>query len=191
MNLLAHAALAGDDPGGVVGGLVADLVKGPVPDAFSRAIGDGIRLHRRIDVFTDAHPVTARSRARLRAGWGRYSGILTDVAYDYCLAHQWSRHRDDTLEEFVGRVYRMVEASLPELPSPLQGYARRMIEEDWLTSYGRWDGVERALRRISARLRRPVDLAAAVGDLQRAEADLMGDFETFFPEVARHAGLLY
>ena len=191
MNLLAHAVLAGDEDGRIVGGLVADLVKGPVPEELPRSIGEGIRVHRRIDVFTDAHPVTARSRNRLRGRWGRYSGILTDVAYDYCLVREWARYRKDSLGEFVGRVYRLLEGSMPVLPAGLARWARVMIGEDWLTSYGRWEGVELALRRISTRFKRPVDLAGATGDLARAERELVGDFEEFFPEVARHVGLVY
>lgn len=191
MNLLAHAALSGDDDGRIVGGLVADLIKGPVSDDLPGTIADGIRLHRRVDVFTDAHPVTARSRDRLRPRWGRYSGIVVDLAYDYCLSRTWDRHREGTLPGFVGRVYRALEASAPSLPGRIGGYARVMIREDWLTSYGTWEGMELALRRISSRLKRPVGLAEAVVDVRRAEAELTADFAEFFPELARHAGLLY
>lgn len=191
MNLLAHAALSGDDDGRIVGGIVADLVKGPVPDDLPAGIGAGIRLHRGIDVFTDAHPLTARSRDRLRARWGRYSGILVDFAYDFCLVRCWDRFGTGRLPDFVGRVYRALEASAPLLPGRIGGYARVMIREDWLTSYGTWEGMRTALRRISGRLKRPVDLSGGADDVRREEEGLTADFREFFPELARHAGLLY
>lgn len=191
MNLLAHALLSGDDDGRIVGGLVADLVKGPVPEDLPRMIGVGIRLHRGVDVFTDAHALCARSRDRLRHRWGRYSGILVDFAYDYCLVRSWPRFGAGTLSGFVGRVYRALESSAPSLPPQVGRYTEAMIREDWLTSYGTWEGMRLALRRISTRFKRPVDLSEAVGDVQRAEAGLTGDFDGFFPEIARHAALLY
>ena len=42
MNLLAHALLSGDEPGMIVGGVLADWIKGPVdklPGGLSAASG--------------------------------------------------------------------------------------------------------------------------------------------------------
>ena len=187
MNLLAHALLSGDSPGRVVGGVVADVIRGPVPEELPADVAEGVRLHRRIDIFTDAHPVTARSRGRLRSKWGRYSGILVDLVYDYCLVRLWPRFAPGGLPEFVRGVYGALADRAPVLPDLTVRYSRVMAREDWLTSYGRWDGQRVALERISTRLRRRVELAAAVADLQALEAELLGDFEEFFPDVAAHA----
>lgn len=185
MNLLAHALLSGEEPGMVVGGVLADWIKGPA-DLLPARLERGVRRHRRVDAFTDAHPVTAASRGRLRDRWGRYSGILVDLAYDVCLVGCWERFAGRPLDRFVAGVYGMVEGFLPGLPPPADRVARHMIDEDWLQSYARWDGVETALGRVSRRLRRPVPLADAVHDLRRIETELRGDFLAFYPDLVRH-----
>lgn len=183
MNLLAHALLSGDEPGMIVGGLLADWIKGPV-DKVPPSLVDGIRRHRQVDTFTDGHPVTAVSRERLRGRWGRYSGILVDLAYDVCLASTWDRFGRGCMSDFIGDTYAVLERSLPDLPRPAVDVARAMIAEDWLTSYGLWEGVATALGRITRRLRRPVRLVDAMPDLMRLERELNEDFVRFYPDLA-------
>lgn len=183
MNLLAHALLSGDEPGMIVGGVLADWIKGPV-DRLPGGLVEGIRRHRRIDAFTDAHPMTAVSRGRLRERWGRYSGILVDLAYDVCLAATWDRFGRGRMGDFIQATYLVLERSMSGLPRPADVVARHMIAEDWLTSYGGWEGVATALGRITRRLRRPVNLVGAADDLRRLEPELSGDFVRFYPDLA-------
>jgi acyl carrier protein phosphodiesterase len=187
MNLLAHALVSGESPGRVVGGLAADVIRGPVSEDLPRDLAEGIRLHRRVDVFTDAHPVTLRSRGRLRGTWGRYSGILVDLAYDYCLARTWEVFSPEPMDLFVRKVYGYLPAYIPLLPALAGEYFAHMVREDWLTSYGRWDGMRIALQRISSRLRRGGDLSPAVRDIQGVETALREDFREFFPSLMRYA----
>jgi acyl carrier protein phosphodiesterase len=182
VNLLAHALLSGDDPGMIVGGVLADWIKGPV-DRLPGGLIDGIRRHRQVDTFTDGHPTTAVSRARLRDRWGRYSGILVDLAYDVCLAATWDRFGRGRMGDFIQGTYAVLERSISGLPRPACDVARYMIAEDWLTSYGGWDGVATALGRITRRLRRPVNLTGAVEDLKRLESELTEDFVRFYPDL--------
>jgi acyl carrier protein phosphodiesterase len=70
MNFLAHALLAGDDPALVVGGVVGDWIKGPLPAGLPPDLARGVALHRAIDSHAETHPAFRRSRARVspRAG---------------------------------------------------------------------------------------------------------------------------
>src|SRR5215468_3052284 len=92
MNLLAHAFLAQDDPNLLLGSLMGDFVKGPLNDRYAPAITRGLILHRSVDTYTDAHPLVARSRARISRVRRRYAGILIDVFYDHYLARDWSKY---------------------------------------------------------------------------------------------------
>lgn len=188
MNLLAHALLSGKTPGIVVGGVLADWIKGPIDPGLDPALAEGIRRHRRIDVFTDAHPVAGASRGRLRGRWGRYSGILVDMAYDFCLAADWSRFGPGSLDDFIRDVHGKLDRLMPSLPESAAGVARRMMAEEWLRACESWEGIGTALHRISRRLRRPVPLGEAAGDLERLESALASDFLSLFPDVARHVG---
>ena len=53
MNYLAHFHLAGDDPAMIGGALLGDFVKGSLGGEYHRDLERGIRLHRRIDAFSD------------------------------------------------------------------------------------------------------------------------------------------
>ncbi len=58
MNFLAHAYLSFGDETILTGNLISDFVKGRAQYHYPPKIQKGIRLHRAIDTFTDAHPAT-------------------------------------------------------------------------------------------------------------------------------------
>ena len=66
MNYLAHLLLAGDQPESVIGAMLGDFVRGRQAEQYSAGIRAGIRLHVRIDSFTDSHLIVAVSKARVR-----------------------------------------------------------------------------------------------------------------------------
>jgi acyl carrier protein phosphodiesterase len=57
MNFLAHIYLSGDNKLVTIGNFVADGVRGNKYKLYPAEIQAGIKLHREIDTFTDAHPV--------------------------------------------------------------------------------------------------------------------------------------
>jgi acyl carrier protein phosphodiesterase len=187
MNYLAHFHLAGEDPELLAGGLLGDFLRGPVPEDLSPGLRLGVLLHRRIDAFTDAHPVTARSRGRFQPPFRRYAGILVDLFYDHCLARDWSAHAPAPLAEFARAVYARLHARQAEWPPLMQRGIAYMIANDLLCSYGELEGVGRALRGISGRLRRANPLADALPELECHAEGLAEDFAAFFPDVVAHA----
>ena len=65
MNWLAHVFLSEKNIDYQLGNLLADPLKAMTwPDA-SQAVVDGIKMHTRIDSFTDSHASVSRSKARL------------------------------------------------------------------------------------------------------------------------------
>ena len=64
VNYLAHLLLTEPTPEGLVGALLGDRVKGTIDPDLAPGIRRAIALHRRIDSYTDAHPVHRRSRSR-------------------------------------------------------------------------------------------------------------------------------
>ncbi|HXX95313.1 MAG TPA: ACP phosphodiesterase [Planctomycetota bacterium] len=186
MNLLAHALLSGATPGVIVGGVMADWIKGPMDGGLPSEIADGVRRHRKTDAFIDAHPITSQLKRPLRDRWGRYSGVLVDMAYDFCLANDWKTFGSGTLEGFVGDVHGMIRRFLPLLPPSTAEVARHMITGEWILACRSWEGMGIALGRIAERLRRPVPLEKAVADLQPLETPILAGFRSVFPEVVHH-----
>jgi len=140
-------------------------------------------LHRRIDGFTDQHPVFIRSKRRIRPELRRYGGIAVDLFYDHFLAREFSSYHDIPLEQFADRFYRLLEEYEPQLPPRLQKIMPSMIARNWLVSYREVDTIERALSRISLRLSRPNALGETAEELRLCYNDFAADFEAFFPEL--------
>src|SRR5690606_29862087 len=106
VNWLAHLQLARDQTFERLGPLSGDFVRGlGIPDV-DPDLRPGLRAHRAIDAFTDAHPMVRRSRARLVPA-GRFSGVLVDLLYDHVLARGWQHHAPDQppLRAFVDQVH--------------------------------------------------------------------------------------
>lgn len=184
MNYLAHLFLAEPTPESMLGNVLADFVKGRAVDALPPAVREGVLLHRQVDRFTDTHPVTNRSIARIHGRWGWYSGILIDVFYDHYLALDWDRYSPQSLREFIDNAYEVLLANRPLMPAAMQAVMQRIVRDDRLMSYRELDGIEQTLLRISRLIqRREAHLERAMNDLRQHFDALRGDFHDFFPEL--------
>lgn len=182
MNFLAHLWLADQSRTSLAGSVLGDVVHGADLAAYPADIAEGIRLHRRIDAATDAYPRIVALRADYPQGARRYAGILLDLVADYLLIEQWPQHSREPLDAFCARCGEAIATASPWFlkaggrTSSAAGFA------ELLCSYGTVEGIDRAIRRTAARLRRPEPpLAAAVHWPASAEAlrphlpELLGD----------------
>lgn len=186
MNYLAHLHLGGQRPEQLLGSLYGDFVKGALAGRFAPETEAAIRLHRRIDAFTDRHPVVIAARERFPGARRRMAGILLDLFFDHCLARDWARYAEEPLPAFTARVYRALDAA-DGLPGRLALIAPRMAAQDWLGSYREFDSVELALEGMRRRLSRPELLNGAWEELARLYEPLGEDFRRFYPELQRFA----
>ncbi|RPD45937.1 DUF479 domain-containing protein [Hymenobacter sediminis] len=194
MNFLAHLLLSGSPATTphyadiVVGNFAAEAVRGRAGLlAYPETVQQGIRLHRFIDSFTDAHPAVRRTTARLRAaGLGKWAGVVADVGYDHLLARDFAHYHPDTAEPlpaFAQRLYALLHQRRHELPERLQEMLHYMRQHDWLTGYAHPAGLERALLGLSRRVPAAAVLAtggaAFLAELPAYEVD----FQEFWPEL--------
>lgn len=186
MNWLAHLLLSEPTSDFRVGNLLPDLINvsdlALIPAVFHR----GMECHRRIDAFTDAHPVVRRSVQRVARSHRRLAPILVDVFYDHFLSVRWEQYAAGPLADFVREVYASFDEQFHQLPEPVVEALRRMRTENWLESYGDPAGVRLTLERMSRRFRRRVDLVGGVVDLERHHAGFGADFDEFFPDLCRN-----
>ncbi|MFW6033399.1 MAG: ACP phosphodiesterase [Phycisphaeraceae bacterium] len=191
MNFLAHLYLADDTPASRVGNLMPDLVRGRLPADLPAEVMEGVRRHRRIDAFTDTHPLFARSRDRLRPRHGRFAGILVDIFYDHLLAADWASWHPRTLPAFSAEVYDSFAGAGHLMPERMRRIVERIADQDRLGSYARVSGIEDVLvrmsRRLTERFRRPVHLERAMDELRAHRDELAGDFAGFFPQLIAYA----
>ncbi len=186
MNWLAHLYLSERKPAFRLGNLLADFLPpvrlASLPVDFQR----GIEQHRRIDAFTDAHPVVRRSIQRVEPPFRRFGAILCDLFYDHFLARDWRSYSPEPLPVFTRAVYESFEQFRADIPPGAYAHLDQMRAGDWLCSYQNLSGVVQALRRIGSRFRRPVDLAPSISILEHNYDVFHSDFRAFFPELQSH-----
>ncbi|MES2821324.1 MAG: ACP phosphodiesterase [Pseudomonadota bacterium] len=182
MNYLAHLHLGGPQPAQLLGSLYGDFVKGRLAGRYPPAIEAAIGLHRRIDVFTDSHPLVLQAKARFPQARRRFAGIVLDIFFDHCLAREWVRYAAEPLPVFTARVYRVL-ADEAALPPRLAQIAPLMAAQDWLGAYRDFAVLERVLQGMSRRLSRPEGLAGSMAELERLYEPLLADFRAFYPEL--------
>lgn len=186
MNYLAHLHLGGQRPGQLLGSLYGDFVKGRLQGQFAPEVEAAIQLHRRIDTYTDSHPLVSAALSRFSLTRRRYAGIVIDVFFDHCLARDWAQYADRPLQQFTADVYRVLAAE-PQLPGRLAQIAPYMAADDWLGSYRDFEVLEQVLRGIARRLSRPEELTAAMIELERLYQPLSEDFRAFYPQLQNFA----
>lgn len=168
MNFLAHAFLAGDDQALVVGGVIGDWIKGPLPGSLPADLARGVALHRAIDSHAETHAAFRASRARISAPRRRYGGVIVDILYDHLLARQWQELHPQPLADYCLQVYRLIGARLDDIPASAHFALKLMADEDWLSSYHEIGGIADVLARMSRRARQP-------NPLLHAEQEFLGD----------------
>ena len=183
MNYLAHMVCSSDSPQSMLGNFIADFVKGDVEGRFPREVIEGIRHHRKADLFTDSHAVFGESRRLITGSRRRYAGVIIDVLYDHFLTTSWDRYCSIRLDAFVGRVYKNLVSHQVAMPHPVLMVIEKMVREDWLRCYGTVEGVDRTFIRISGRLRRENTLGTAVEELERNYGLLQDHFHCFFRQL--------
>ncbi len=184
MNHLAHAVLVGDDEALQLGGMLGDFVRGrPDRARFSAPVIVGIRLHRAIDVYTDAHPQVAAARCLLPPPYRRYAGILLDMWFDHCLARDFPRWYAQPLEHCSAALRDLLRRHHAILPPELQRFRAYMEAHDLPGAYADPVMLDKALHGIGRRLRRDNPLDSALSVLTVHEAALQRHFEAFFPQL--------
>ena len=190
MNYLAHLHLSGNNRETIIGNFIGDGVRGDEIDAYPPGIREGILHHRRIDRFTDTHPVVLESKKRLRPRFRKFAPVIADVFYDHFLARDWADHHDEDLRHFVDRMYRLLEENreiFPERSRRFLGYA---VENDLLFRYATLEGIDLVFRGMARRTRFESGLEAAAEELRENRNQYGKEFHRFFPDLVEKLGRL-
>lgn len=183
MNYVAHLFFADPTPDSRVGQLMGDFYAGRIGPELPAAVAEGVRLHRRIDAFTDSHPRVVRARQRMQGPRRRFAGIILDLAFDHFLCRHWDAFHPQPLDRFLDQVYADLGAYTGFLPEPMAVPLERICQQRWLSVYREVEGTARALERMARRLSRPTALAQGGVEIVRHYPELERDFLIFFPQL--------
>jgi acyl carrier protein phosphodiesterase len=191
MNFLAHLFLSGKNEELMVGNLLGDFMRGRKQEAFSEGVAKGICLHRKIDEFTDNHPLVTESKLRLRPAFKHYAPVVADVFYDHFLAANFSDYSDVSLKDFAQRCYNVLRMHKDLFPPRFQQALIYMRFRNVLVSYSKMNGIEFAFARMSRRTNHISNLHNATKELHKNYDHYYSEFKIFFPELCIYTkGLL-
>lgn len=183
MNFLAHCLLAWPGQGWIAGGVLGDFVKGRLPESLPPELRAGVRLHRRIDAFSNRLADMKPSIARFGPDLRRAAPVLLDIVADQCLTLTWSRYADVALADFTAEVYAALRRFHAYVPDKGRLFIARMIDTDLLACYADSAVRDRALQHVLSRLR-IAHLGSGLAPLLGAQLPaFVEDFHGYFPKL--------
>ncbi|MCC7303617.1 MAG: DUF479 domain-containing protein [Bacteroidia bacterium] len=185
MNFLAHLYLSRHDDQLMVGNFIADSVKGRGWEKFEPGISDGILMHRKIDDYTDRHPVFRESTVLLRPHFGKFAGVVTDIYYDHFLAKHYKHYSGESLVEFTERVHLLLRSREHIMPERSRLFFQYMQSRNIPLPYAELEGISMVLRGMSRRSVTPNRMHEGKAVLELHYAALEEQFSRFFPDAIR------
>ena len=186
MNFLAHSYLSFSEEQ-LIGNMIADFVKNRDVARLPESIQKGIKLHRAIDTFTDAHPLIHEAKAPFRPLVRLYSGAFVDVAFDYFLANDTTENSQREWQEHSQRVYAVLRRYEEFLPEVFKKVLDKMQQDDWLYNYRNEWGIEYSFRNVVNKAQF-LDKTTNVFPAFLANKDFLCEkYEIFFPEIKSFA----
>ena len=183
MNFLAHLFLSGEINHLMIGNFIGDYVKGRQLERYIPEIQQGIKLHRKIDAFTDSHKIVKESTARFKPCYQRYASVVIDVIYDHYLATLWQDYSDVSLTKYVDEVHSYLLRHYFSLPNRVKGFLPFLIKSRRLENYQHLSGIEKSLAIMSNYTSLPAKSECAIKVLEQDYDELKEEFTLFFKDV--------
>lgn len=184
MNLLAHAYLSFDQAPILTGNMINDYVKGRKKFDYPLSIQKGMELHRAIDTFTDAHPVTKKAKIYFSPYYRLYSGAFIDIVYDHFLALDEIQFAGyGGLQNFTKKVYFLLNQEETYFPDPFRRMFPYMQEQDWLYHYQFKSGIKSAFGGLVRRAKYLNESEIGFRIFEDHYAELQVCYDEFFPEL--------
>ncbi|OAT25705.1 ACP phosphodiesterase [Proteus myxofaciens] len=188
MNYLAHLHLAFRAKSSILGNMMADYVKGDPHSRYSDIIVDGIRMHRRIDVLTDTHPLVKEARLLFPEQYRRVAPITLDVFWDHFLSLNWSKFEPNIpLTDFVTKTRNIIEPDLWQTPEKFQELNEYLWSQSWLIRYADKAYIAQTLKAMARRRPRLSALEGSYITLETHYDELSHIFWHFYPELLNRA----
>lgn len=186
MNFLAHLRLSGENEQIMVGNFVADHIRGNKIKRYPTGVIVGIELHRKIDYYTDHHPVFMQSRERMHEKYHKYAGVIMDIFYDHFLAVNWRDYSEIDLHSFVSFCYGVLLKNYTLLPAHTKRILPFIILQNWLVNYANMQGLQRSFDGMAKRATFNSNMDKVIVDLKKDYKLYEAEFKLFFPDIIEY-----
>jgi len=183
LNYLAHSFLSFQNTDLIIGNFIADSIQGNRFDGLTEGIIKGISLHRKIDTYTDAHPIFLTSKHRFSKDFDKYSGVLMDIIYDHYLAKNFEQYSSLSLQNHADGIYDILKNNHDFLPEHAKRFYGYMTERNILFHYSSIEGIQTVLTHLSNRIRNRFELQLAIPILEANYQEIEEEFFIFFKDL--------
>jgi acyl carrier protein phosphodiesterase len=161
MNYIAHIHIAQHTDSSLLGNFLGDFVKGSQLSDYSLKVQHGIRLHRKIDVYTDQHPEVVNLRKLFPSEIQRTAGIALDIYFDHLLLSNWGHFSTQPIEQLFTNFYQQLDTTKLQVSERFMLVKFNLLKHKWLNDYHRETVCLRAMSSIEQRLKRKVTFASS------------------------------
>lgn len=186
MNYLAHCFLAQKDGQSLMGNLLGDFIKGADLKNQPERVMLGLENHQAVDKFTDHHHALIPLKQTLSKSRRRFSGIISDVVFDYYLSKHWHLFSDQDMNEFIDHCYVEILAVQHLMHDSMRRAMIFMVEDDGLRINQEMKGVAQTLDRLSRRIRFKNNLTGAISEVEANYDFYEAGFLELFPDLKKH-----
>ncbi len=188
MNYLAHAYLSFNKPGVLVGNMISDYIKGKKQFDYPLPVQVGIKLHRSIDNYTDAHAATHELKSFFRQQYRLYSGAFADVVYDHFLAIDTNAFKtEQDLKAFAAKTYHLLNPHSALFPPYFKTMFPFMKEHDWLYNYRNTWAIEKSFGGLVRRSAYLTESKIAFEIFNKYYTEMQVCYRAFFPDLKAYS----
>ncbi|BDX07387.1 ACP phosphodiesterase [Planctobacterium marinum] len=187
MNYLAHIHLASITETSLVGNFAGDFVRGSVLSDLPEPIQQGIKIHRKVDSFTDRHDKVRLAKQGFPAKLRRTAGICLDIWFDHLLLLNNERFPPYIINTVLQDFYQqLAQTDLPD--ERFNRVKQSLLRDRWLAQYEQEQTCLRAFYTVEQRLGNRIVFARdsyAFLQANRASYNLL--FLDFYPELIEYS----
>ncbi len=187
MNYLAHIYLSGNNKNVQLGNFMGDFVKGNGLNVYDHDIQKGILLHRKIDSYTDQHPIVTDLNKFLNPTFSKFSPIILDMYFDYFLAKNFSTFSHNLgLRLFTYKFNVHLLRNYPILPEKIKRFVFHFVFTNRLYQYQHIQGLSNSLLIMSKYKNASINPTNSINFLQLHEDYLFENFKIFFNDIQHY-----
>jgi acyl carrier protein phosphodiesterase len=188
LNYLAHIHLAHATETSLLGNFLGDFVKGAQILTLDEDLQQGVRLHRKIDSFTDRHTSVVALKKQFPSSLRRMSGVILDVYFDHLLCHHWSLYCGEAMDEVLAEFYQQLTSRSVPVENRFATVRSSLLNSKWLQNYRQRSGFVGACYQIEKRLGNRIQFAAQADQYMAINHDVVEQqFMTFYPQLMQYS----